>query len=201
MDKSRGRASKKKSHRDSGRFIAIPCQVIDCDGYAKISHTSKSLLLEIARQYNGSNNGRLLCSSKYLWTRGWKSNDVITRAKRELLEHGFIYQTVQGHRPNKASWFAITWNALDKIPGYDYGAEKGFQRSAYQNPRQEKNTKTKPHNGANCTSVVPSPSTEGFIPIPQNGAAMGKELNQPIPSYGDHIEKPSAQREVRTYGF
>ena len=35
------------------------------------------------------------------------------------------------YRPNKASWFAVTWLPLDKILGYDPGAEQGFIRSAY----------------------------------------------------------------------
>ena len=77
------------------------------------------------------NNGRLLLSRRYLSKRGWKSSDMIAKGKKELLDGGFIHETVKGHRPNKASWYAITWQAIDHIPGYDAGALVGFRRSAY----------------------------------------------------------------------
>jgi len=118
--------------RDQGGFIALPWSVLDCPAYATLSHTARSLLLDIARQFVRDNNGRLLTSQRHLATRGWKSPDVITRAKRELLEGGFIHETVMGHRPNKASWYAVTWRMLDRIPGYDVGAAETFKRGAYQ---------------------------------------------------------------------
>jgi len=76
----------------------------------------------------------LLASSAYLVKRGWKSNDVISRAKRDLIEAGFIFETVMGHRPNRASWYALTWQALDRLPGYDAGALESFRRSAFRAP-------------------------------------------------------------------
>jgi hypothetical protein len=80
--------------------------------------------------------------------RGWNSSDTITNAKRQLLDGGFIYETVMGHRPNKASWYAVTWMALDKLPGYDYGAYEGFRRGAYrQDITPIKNTSVKPPAG------------------------------------------------------
>ena len=87
---------------------------MDCPAYAELSHPAKSLLLEIARQYVRDNNGRLLTSMAY------------------LKERGFIHETVMGHRPNKASWYAVTWYALDKLNGYDPGAAESFERGAYR---------------------------------------------------------------------
>ena len=129
-----GRNSRVKgdSGRDSGGFIALPWSVMDCPAYARLSHPAKALLLEVARQFVRDNNGRLLTSGVYLARRGWKSSDVITRAKRELLDAGFIFETVKGHRPNRASWYAVTWQRLDKLPGYDTGAALCFERGAYQ---------------------------------------------------------------------
>ena len=43
-----------------------------------------------------------------------------------------VFQAVQGHRPSKASWFALTWHTLDRMAGYDAGADKTFRRSAYE---------------------------------------------------------------------
>jgi hypothetical protein len=88
--------------------------------------------MEVARQFVRDNNGRILLSIAYLRKRGWKSSDVITRAKRELLAAGFIFETAMGHRPNKASWYAVTWRMLDKLQGYDEGATASFVRGAYR---------------------------------------------------------------------
>ncbi len=132
MANGRNRGQKGDSGRDSGGFVALPWSVLDCPAYSRLSHPARALLLEFARQFVRDNNGRLLASGAYLEKRGWKSADVITRAKRELLNAGFIFETVKGHRPNKASWYAVTWRALDKLPGYDTGAALCFERSAYQ---------------------------------------------------------------------
>lgn len=131
MPSGRNKGVKGDSGRDSGGFIALPWSVLDCPAYGTLSVHARVMLLEVARQFVRDNNGRLLLSRAHMAPRGWKSSDMLTKAKRELLDAGFIYLTVMGHRPNKASWYAITWQRLDRHPGYDPGAEKGFERSAY----------------------------------------------------------------------
>jgi len=127
-----GANRKKDSDRDAGGFVALPWSVLDCPAYANLSHPARSLLMEFARQVGKDNNGRLLASAGYLSKRGWKSDDVIFRAKRDLLEAAFIFETVKGHRPNKASWFAVTWRALVPHPSHDPGVKAAFQRSEYR---------------------------------------------------------------------
>jgi len=129
--------------RDAGGFVALPWAVLDCPAYSKLSHPARSLLIEFARQFVKNNNGRLLASSSYLRKRGWNSPDVITRAKRDLLEAGFIFETVMGHRPNKASWYAVTWRSLDDLKGYDTGAKEGFRRGAYSAAAMMKSKSTR----------------------------------------------------------
>lgn len=124
--------SKKESGRFPGGFIALPWAVLDSPYYADLSHPARALLLELARQYMGDNNGRLLASAAFLYKRGWKSSDVISRAKRQLLDGGFFHQTVQGHRPNKASWYALTWQTLDRRAEYDPGTVETFKRGAFR---------------------------------------------------------------------
>jgi len=118
--------------RDGGRFIALPWSVLDSQAFLGLGYPARALLLEIARQFVRDNNGRLLASAGHLEKRGWKSRDVITRAKRELLDAGFIFETVKGQRPNRASWYAVTWRTLDRHPGYDAGTVEGFSRGSYR---------------------------------------------------------------------
>lgn len=120
------------SGRDSGPFIALPWSVVDSVAYGKLSMHARSLLLEVARQFVRDNNGRLLLSMAYMRTRGWRSASMLTKAKKELIAWDLIYETVKGHRPNKASWYALTWYALDKMKGFDPEAEACFVRAAYK---------------------------------------------------------------------
>lgn len=132
MANGRNKGAKSDAGRDAGGFIALPWSVVDSPAYQALGHPAKALLTEIARQFVRDNNGRLLCSMSYLGPRGWNSWDVLARAKAELIATGFIYETVQGQRPNKASWYAVTWRMLDRNPSYDAGAVEGFVRGAYR---------------------------------------------------------------------
>jgi len=185
MANSRNSGRRGDSGRDSGGFVALPWTVLDSPAYADLSHPARSLLLEIARQFVRDNNGRLLASAAYLAKRGWKSTDVITRAKRELLAAGFIHETVMGHRPNKASWYAVTWRALDRLPGYDDGAAQAFVRGAYQN------AVLRPSHGAGGRSIGPSRGLEKGRSAPSHGPISPIFGVLSTPSHGHHLEKPS----------
>ena len=145
MSNGRNLNRKKYQYRDGHAFFAMPWVVLDSPAYFELSHPAKSLLWEMGRQYVKDNNGRLLASYRYLRARGWTSADTITRAKKE-----FIHETVKGHRPNKASWYALTWLALDKLQGYDFGAAQTFVRSAYL-----KNLDLKPTGGQSQPLIGP----------------------------------------------
>ena len=184
MANGRNKNRKGDSGRDSGGFIALPWSVLDCTAYGRLSHPAKALLFELARQFVRDNNGRMLLSRAYLATRGWKSADVIQRAKTELLQSGFIFQTVMGHRPNKASWFAVTWRALDKLPGYDAGAERCFERGAYQKVLI-------PPGGTEGPLIVPPHGTGTAPPVPPHGAIRPVLPLRSVPPHGHHLEMPS----------
>jgi hypothetical protein len=141
--------------RDSGPYLAIPWSVVDCPSYMALSAYAKILLIEVARQFVRDNNGRMLLSMRYLKTRGWNSSSMLHKAKMELIKGGFIFETVIGHRPNKASWYALTFYGLNKIKGYDEGAYQCFERSAYKwkNPLPKK--VITPHGGQITSPISP----------------------------------------------
>ncbi|MDR3453814.1 MAG: hypothetical protein P4L96_13640 [Rhodoferax sp.] len=192
------------SGRDSGGFVALPWTVLDCPAYATLSHPARALLLEVARQYHRDDNGRMLLSTAYLKPRGWLSAGAIQKAKQELIEAGFIHQMVQGLRPNKASWYACTWRALDKLPGFDAGAAETFQRGAYRftaakpkrpppkckNPK--KNANLIPPHGIESPSIVPPHGIGEVPPIPPHGTIKATFGPLSIPPHGNPLEKPSA---------
>lgn len=184
--RSPGRA-KPDSSRVPGGFIALPWSVLDSPAYGCLSHPARALLLEIARQYVSDNNGRLLASRAYLLKRGWKSNDVISRALRQLIDGKFVHQTVQGHRPNKASWYAVTWYVLDKMKGYDEGANLLFRRGSYLD-----GAPLTPSRGIDRRSIALPHGTEHKRIAPADGAVSTILTPRSTPSHGHHLEVPSA---------
>ena len=182
----RERSRYKDNTKDMGRFIQLPVVVLECQNYISLGYPAKALLIELARQFTGMNNGRLLLSMKFLKKYGWNSSDVVARAKNELIESGFIYETVKGHRPNKASWYAITWRALDKIDGYDHGAEKYFIRSAYTQ-QQFKTKLLNPLNGLKHPTIAPSGGVKTSHSIPLGGAVKTLNVLSVNPLGGNHI--------------
>lgn len=120
-----------KDKRDGDRYMALPYVVIDSPVYRNLSHPARSLLIDIARQYTGTNNGKLVACAKYLRPLGWKSNDTVTRALVELKEAELLIETRLGMRPNRAAWFALGWYALDPIDGMDLEA-RHFRRGRYR---------------------------------------------------------------------
>jgi hypothetical protein len=194
MANGRSKGSRGDSGRDSGGFVALPWTVLDCSAYARLSHPARSLLMEFARQFVRDNNGRLLASAAYLKKRGWGSTDVVTRAKRELIAAGFIHETVMGHRPNKASWYAVTWRALDKLPGYDAGAAETFRRGAYQN------APLRPSRGVDGRSIAPPHGVDKRAPTPRHGPIRAISGHPSTPSHGHHLEMPSPAVQKPTPG-
>jgi hypothetical protein len=157
--KKRNAKGKFSIDRDSGGFMAIPWSVVDSSSYQTLSHYAKSLLFDVARQFVRDNNGRLLMSLRHMRTRGWNSSSMLHKSKKELIDGGFIFETVKGYRPNKASWYALTWMRLDKINGYDEGAALCFERSAYKWKNQYEFKSVIPSKGSRPTNTEPSQRT------------------------------------------
>lgn len=184
-----GRDKRRKGQdgsRDPGGFVALPWAVLDSAAYQGLSHPARSLLMELARQYVRDNNGRLLASGAHLSKRGWSSNDTITKAKKELLAAGLIHETVKGCRPNRASWYALTFYAIDRLPGYDHGALESFERGAYR-----KNASLTPSGGVGMSPIEPSGGVERVPPAPPDGAIRPTFRDCSTPSGGDHLDMPS----------
>lgn len=186
MGKSKITGKSNPSGRDSGGFIALPWAVMDCPAYGRLSMHARALLLEVARQFVRDNNGRLLLSMAYMRTRGWNSASMLFKSKKELLDGGFIFETVRGHRPNKASWYAVTWLQLDKLKGFDPETERCFHRSAYL-----KNATLSPIHGLKTPPIGPPAGLITASPNPYVGAITTSFMQEPRPPHGHHLDKPS----------
>jgi len=178
--------NKKTWQGDGSRFLAVPHQVLQSEAYLSLSHPAKVLLIEIAMQFAGNNNGQLRAGRKFLASRGWSSNDTITNARNQLMDRDLIFQTVIGHRPNKASWFAVTWYPIDPHTKYDSGAQRGFERSAYKK-YQNKNGCCVPQYGHLKHPTTPSDGHREKSLVPPDGSVPTNLTDYLVPSNGHHL--------------
>jgi len=113
MTQSRGKA---KGRRSSGTFVAIPHAVIDSPNWQSCSATAIKMLTELARQYNGYNNGDLAATLSMMKKRGWSSPETIHYACLELRHYGLIELTRQGgkHIPNL---YGLSWQPINDCRG------------------------------------------------------------------------------------
>jgi len=129
------RANRYKGNRDkcdSGGFLKLPLSVINGHAYLKASPHARMLLLDLAAQYRGENNGDLSAAWSQMQQRGWRSKETLFKAKTELMDLGLIVETRMGARPNRASLYALTWLALDHCDGKLEVLPKDFPRGAYK---------------------------------------------------------------------
>jgi hypothetical protein len=187
-----GTRKKGDTSRVPGGFIALPWSVVDSPAYRSLSANARSLLIDLARQHVRNNNGRLCCSRAYMAKRGWRSADVLQRAKSELLDAEMIFETVKGMRPNKASQYALTWYSLDPHPAYDPGVA-AFRRGAYH---ERKIAPLILSGGTEGQSIVPSTGTGKRASVPSPGTVRAQKPAVSVPSDGHHLDNhlPAAQQ-------
>lgn len=108
--KSRNR---QKGRRESGSFVLLPHAVIDSPAWRHCGGTAIKLLCDMARQFNGRNNGDLCAAVSVV---PGLAPETRTRALRELRHYGLLILTRQGglHGP---SLYALTWQPIDECSG------------------------------------------------------------------------------------
>ena len=102
-----------------GYYSALPHGLLDSVAFMGAGHPARSLLFDLLRQHNGRNNGHIQMAAPWMKKRGWTSNDVLHRAKLELIERGLIIQTRQGGLNAGANLYAVTWLPITNFVGLD----------------------------------------------------------------------------------
>lgn len=100
-------------------FAGIPRAVMDHPDYQRLTGNAAKLLLELARQYRGSNNGDLCVAWEVVRKRGFRSKATVQRARDELLDANLIRCTRQGRFLNPGgvcALYALVWVPVDECP-------------------------------------------------------------------------------------
>ena len=107
--------SKPMQHRKAS-FTSLPHGLQDHENFIRLTTPAVKLLLNVARQYNGRNNGDLSVTLKVMSPYGWTSNDTLYRALDCLLHYGMLSITRKGSL-NRCSLYALTWQKIDQHNG------------------------------------------------------------------------------------
>jgi hypothetical protein len=104
------------SEIDGGSAFIIPVSMLRHTNFERLSPYACKLLLDLARQFSGFNNGYLSAALNILKPMGWRSESTIREAVSECVHYGMITMTRQGGR-NRCNLFAITWRRIDEKKG------------------------------------------------------------------------------------
>lgn len=102
--------------REAGGFAAIPHCLLQSSVFAGLSAHAIKLLMDLAAQFKGFNNGDLCLAWSLMEKRGWKSRDTLTKARRELLDTDLVVVTRYGDR-KRPNLYALTFFAIDECGG------------------------------------------------------------------------------------
>lgn len=115
-------------------FVPIPREVLSMPEYQSLPSSAKALMLDLAAQYTGKNNGRLTPAFDVMQRCGWTSKTTLLRAKAALLSMPFAILTRKGHPPRTCEWLAFTWWRLDYEKSMDAEIDpKTFHSAHYLN--------------------------------------------------------------------
>lgn len=98
-------------------YLHLHKRLLNCPDFIALKGNSMKLLIDIASQYNGFNNGDLCAAMTVLKKRGWTSNQQRQKALNEILDRNLIMQTKQGGLNLGPNLYAITWQPIDECGG------------------------------------------------------------------------------------
>ena len=112
-------ADKRARHigrRNTAPFLSIPKDVLSSEAYLSLGGWEVKLLVDIASQFNGKNNGDLTAAYSVMRDRGWNSTGTLNKARKALLDAGLIQETRSGGR-HRCTLYAVTWRGIDECKG------------------------------------------------------------------------------------
>ena len=108
----------RNKHKQKASFAGIPRVVIESPDFIKLSGSAIRLIILLACQYRGHNNGDLCPSWTQMKECGFRSKATLSKAIKELVASEMIVLTRQGQFiKNKAGLYALTWAPINECVG------------------------------------------------------------------------------------
>jgi hypothetical protein len=120
------RQNRKGRSKYDAKHVRLYDYMLSCPAYLSLSCAARAVLIEVARIYDGTNNGRLGLSVRRAAQRCRIAKDTARRALGELQDLGFIDCVTRGSFSRKvrhAAEYRITWKRCDatgELPSYRF---------------------------------------------------------------------------------
>lgn len=111
-----------------GGFTRALHAITDHPDYIALSKQTRAFLWDLARQYNGHNNGNLSAAVGIMGKHGWTKWELM-RARTEALEHGWIEATRYPTAKREPVLYRLSWLPTDKWEGRPH-----LDAEAYKQP-------------------------------------------------------------------
>jgi hypothetical protein len=121
---------KRAKHTGRGKdhsFLQLRHDLIRSLQFYALSGNAIKVLLFLACQFNGRNNGDLSATETMVLSAGLCSGTTAAKALKELEVAGFIVVTRHGHK-RRCNLYALTWLPIDECP--NKGLELSSERVA-----------------------------------------------------------------------
>ncbi len=111
--------SRRRGFRIGGaHFAMIPVEVLESEACRTLPCYAHRLLIAIAAQYRGRNNGDLAMTRVIARRFGINSQDHLVYGLAALMERGLIRKMRQGgKKPMGPTLYAVTWHPVDDLKG------------------------------------------------------------------------------------
>ncbi len=111
---------KGRSGGDGGHFAMLPDDVLRSDAGRTLPHPAHRVLVALAAQYAGHNNGSLSLTRKTAVKYGIGNPHTLAASLLELEARGLIEHTRPGTRlPPRSAFYAVTWRRIDAAHASD----------------------------------------------------------------------------------
>jgi hypothetical protein len=99
-------------------FAQLPVEVLISDACRTLPNYAVRVLLAVAAQYRGANNGDLCMTRRIAREFGITSQEQLVDSLAMLLDRGLIQKTRQGgKKPLGPTLYAISWQPIDDLGG------------------------------------------------------------------------------------
>ncbi|PZS98682.1 hypothetical protein [Stenotrophomonas maltophilia] len=118
-DRHRIPEHKRPKHTGRGKghsFVQLPHYMIQSPQFYRLGGAALKLLLFLAGQYNGKNNGDLSATESMVRAAGVCAPSKLRGVLNELEDSGFIVKTRHGMK-RVCSLYALTWYGIDECEG------------------------------------------------------------------------------------
>ena len=114
--------AKAKGRSDSGSYFQLPHKLLKCEDFTSLSGSALKVLLHLASQFNGKNNGDLSATLTDVRAKGVRSSSTLAAAIVELQQRNLIICTRTGRfmRPGgRCALYGLMWLEIHDCPGKD----------------------------------------------------------------------------------